>query len=123
MFSEIALLSAFGMFAGIITGLIPGLHVNNIAAAVLLMLPFLSQQFSLYAISCFIVSMAITHTIFDFIPSTLLGIPEDDTCLSTLPAHKMVLQGKAFEAIYLTAVGGLISTLMVVFSLPLLIFF
>ncbi len=122
MFFEVVLLSIFGVFAGIITGLTPGLHVNNIAAAILSALPLLLQQFSPYAIACFIVSMAITHTIFDFIPSTLLGIPEDDTCLSTLPAHKMVLQGKAYEAIYLTVVGGFISTLIVVFTLPLLLF-
>ncbi len=56
--------------------------------------------------------MAITHTFLDFIPSVFLGCPDTDTSLSVLPGHELLKQGKAYEAIALTAYGGLMAIFM-----------
>ncbi|KXB09466.1 hypothetical protein AKJ35_00790 [candidate division MSBL1 archaeon SCGC-AAA833F18] len=80
-----------GTCMGVFTGLIPGLHVNNItpilvglvAGSTLGMMPALAL----------IVSMMLTHTFLDYIPSTFLGVPDEDTALTILPAHKLVLEG------------------------------
>ncbi len=94
-----------GIGMGTLTGLIPGLHVNNIAP-ILVGLVAGTSLGQLQGISL-IVAMMITHTFLDFIPSTFLGVPNEDTALSVLPAHKFVLKGKGYEVIKLTALGSL----------------
>lgn len=94
-----------GVGMGTFTGLIPGVHVNNIAP-LLVGLAAGSALQPLQAISL-VVAMMLTHTFLDFIPSTFLGVPDKDTALSVLPAHKLVLEGKGYEVIKLTALGSL----------------
>lgn len=102
-----------GIITGTITGLIPGLHTNNIAAF-LLVSPLFGQEFM-----AFLLSMSITHTFVDFIPSIFIGAPSADTFESILPAHKMFLEGKAFEAVCLTVFGGLIALIGSVIFVPI----
>jgi len=101
-----------GMLAGTITGLIPGIHLN-LVGAILISYTFLEKLPPEVTI-VFIISMSITHTFLDFIPSIFLGAPDDDTALSILPGHDLLKKGKGYEAIYLTTIGSL-------FSIPLII--
>ena len=50
--------------------------------------------------------MAITHTFIDFIPSIFLGAPDEDSVLSILPGHKLLLKGYAYTGIILTLYGS-----------------
>jgi len=90
-----------GCFLGVLTGLIPGIHVNTL-------LPFMAVlPVSGIMGAVIIFSLAITHTFLDFIPSCIFGIPDGDTALSVLPAHNLLLSGRGYEAIKLTVVGSL----------------
>ena len=71
-----------GCLIGTFTGLTPGIHVNLIGV-ILLSLP-LTKISPIYSL-IFLVSMSITHTFLDFIPSIFLGAPDEDTSLSILP--------------------------------------
>ena len=93
-----------GTGLGVITGLTPGIHVNTL-------IPFFYMVNPSFETCIIIVSMMITHTFLDFIPSTLLGVPDEATALTVLPTHRMLLEGRALEAIKLTAVGSLGSVL------------
>ncbi len=103
MFLELLLFTLAGCILGIFTGLTPGIHVNTLGIIMLGLAGSINQFF----IAALIISMAITHTIFDFIPSIFLGAPDPDTALSVLPGHRLLLEGRGLEAVYLTAVGGL----------------
>ena len=108
----------FGVLTGILTGLLPGLHVNNIALILLslsglfvssfsFILDFgFSNEFIFLLIGVFIISCSLSHTFHDCIPSTFLGAPDPDTALSVLPAHDLLLEGKGFEAVSLSALGS-----------------
>ena len=108
----------FGVITGIATGLLPGLHVNNIAlillslsGAIIASFSFLfefgiSESFILLLICVFIISTSISHTFHDVIPSTFLGAPDEDMALSVLPAHTLLLEGKGYEAVALSAMGS-----------------
>ena len=73
-----------GVLTGVLTGILPGLHVNNIAliflslsGAILSVFSFLfnygfSTDFILVLISVYIISVSISHTFHDIIPSTFL---------------------------------------------------
>ena len=107
-----------GVLTGIATGLLPGLHVNNIAIILLslsgiIIAAFsflyeygLSEEFILVLICVFIISTSISHTFHDVIPSTFLGAPDEDTALSVLPAHSILMEGKGYEAVALSAMGS-----------------
>ena len=113
---DLLFFTALGILLGIITGTVPGLHVNTVSL-ILLGLAIANP----YHLAVMIMAMAITHTIWDFIPSIFLGAPEGDTALSVLPGHKLFLEGRGLEAIYLTTAGGLGVILLSLLSLPILI--
>jgi len=119
------LFSGLGVLVGILTGLAPGLHVNNVAALVVAtqgawatglsgILPVLAADPGALAgsLSAFIVAAAVSHGIFDFIPSTFLGAPSEETALSVLPGHRMLLRGEGARAVELAARGALLGVLL-----------
>lgn len=107
-----------GCCAGVITGLIPGLHTNTIAVIALSISAILTKFFSLTGVGVFLVSMVVVHSFVDFIPATFLGAPEAETALSVLPGHKMLLEGKGYQALVLTVIGGIGAFLVGLAILP-----
>ena len=119
MIEQIIITIILGCAFGIITGLIPGVHINLVALLILSFSAFLLEIVSPLIISIFIISMAITHTFLDSIPSIFLGAPEAETALSVLPGHKMLLEGRGYEAVMLTLIGSIFSLLLAVALSPL----
>jgi len=111
-----------GILAGTITGLIPGIHVNLISVILIGFSAFLLSYFSPLILVVFLVSMALTHTFIDYIPSIFLGAPDEDSFLSVLPGHELLLEGRAFEAVILTLYGSLFAVLIILLLSPLFIF-
>jgi len=132
---DLLLLIAFcvlGVLLGIVTGLLPGLHVNNVALMMLslsntivaictpLFAYGISEQFILLLIAGFMVSVSISHSFHDTIPTTFIGAPEEDTALSVLPAHHLLLRGEGYKAVTLASLGSIGSILVcLLFLLPL----
>ncbi|MFH1364028.1 MAG: tripartite tricarboxylate transporter permease [Candidatus Aenigmatarchaeota archaeon] len=111
---EYLFFTLIGCGLGIITGLIPGLHVNTVSFG-LIGFVFLNP----YYVIIMIIAMAITHTIFDYIPSIFFGAPDPSTALSVLPGHQMLLDGRGLHALYLTVVGGMLSIFITLLLFPL----
>lgn len=107
-----------GCLLGIVTGLIPGLHVNTIA---LIALSFPKENGLGMAI--LIACMSIVHSFVDFVPSVLFGAPSEETFLGVLPGHKLLLEGKGLIAVKLTVVGGLFAGLASIAISPLFVLF
>jgi putative membrane protein len=122
MFLEILLFLSLGVALGIITGLIPGLHPNTVFVLTL-SLTFIFSSFPIYCVLAFIISLAVSNTFFDFIPAILFGAPEEDSVLSVLPGHRLLLKGRGYEALFLTVMGGLGVMLLTILSLPALFYF
>lgn len=111
------LLTALGIACGIFTGLVPGIHVNTAAP-----LAFsLSTMIGAEALggAMFICALSITHTFIDFLPATLLGVPEEDNALTVLPAHGMMHEGRGREAIRLSGMASLGAVVAIVATMPL----
>lgn len=103
-----------GCFLGIVSGLTPGLHVNTLAF--IFVLSFANVPENIVAL---IVAMAVTHSFFDFVPSIVLGAPDEESYLSVLPGHRYLLKGQAYKALMLTAIGGLFGASFVLLVSPL----
>ena len=108
-----------GILIGTTTGMIPGIHVNTAGAIIFatsgFLLGFLSPEF----LCVMLVSMSIAHALIEFIPSMLLGVPQEGTATSILPGHRMVLEGRSKEVIRIVSVGGFGAILVTILMLPI----
>ena len=111
-----------GCLLGVFTGLTPGVHINLISLLLLSLSPFFLTFLSPLLLAVVIISMSITHTFLDVIPSTYLGAPNEDTALSVLPNHRLLLEGNGYHAVKLATIGSLLGLFFAVLSTPLLVF-
>jgi len=122
MLIEIILALILGILAGTFTGLSPGIHINLVASILVASLGSLAN-IPLIALVVFIVAMSITHTFLDFIPSIFLGAPEEDSFLSILPGHRMLQEGRGYEAFVITIYGSLTALIIILIFTPLYLLF
>jgi putative membrane protein len=135
-FSLIIVFCILGVLVGVITGLLPGLHVNNVAMIMLsassgiiaicgpLRAYGMPEHFLLLLIAGFMISVSISHSFINAIPATFIGAPEEETVLSVLPAHGMLLEGEGYKAVALSAMssyGAIMVCLLLLFPLRFLV--
>ncbi|MGB9937417.1 MAG: tripartite tricarboxylate transporter permease [Methanobacterium sp.] len=116
---DLIIVCLIGVLCGSITGLIPGIHVNTVGAFIFASSPFLLVSYSPEVLCIFLISMAISHALLEFIPSIFLGVPEEGTILSILPGHQLVIEGRGKEAVRLAAIGGFGAIIVTIFLLPI----
>jgi putative membrane protein len=117
MIIYIILFLTIGLLFGIFTGLCPGVHINLVSTLLLSLIPLISNTIDPLYIVLIIIGMSITHTFLDFIPSVYLGAPNEDSAATILPAHKMLINGKGYEAVKYSILGaftGLILTALLI---------
>ncbi len=108
-----------GILLGCLTGLIPGFHVNNVALIALSLSPVaVGIGIPLDAVAGIIVACGTVHTFLNYIPSALVGAPDDNMALALLPGHRMLISGQAAQGVAYSARGSQMGMLM---SIPLLI--
>lgn len=116
---ELVIACFIGIAIGATTGMIPGIHVNTAGAIIFASSTFLLTIISPEFLCVLMVSMSIAHALIEFIPSMLLGVPQEGTATSILPGHRMVLQGRSKEVIRIVSVGGFGAILVTISMLPL----
>lgn len=113
--------AAFGFLLGVISGLIPGLHVNTFAAILLGAAPAMMKLgLSPYHVAVIILAASISQTFLDAIPTVFVGAPDSDTVLAVLPGHRLMLRGRGIEAVRLSAIGSAGSILVALSLIPIL---
>ncbi len=120
--SDIALigLALVGALAGAGLGLVPGLHVYNVAGALVLaaaagVLPISNEALAL-AMAGLVVGWAMTNAI----PAVFLFAPDDASAGAILPATRYMLQGRGAEAVLLIGAGSLAGLLALAVLAPIL---
>jgi putative membrane protein len=103
---EYLFLALIGCGLGVVTGIIPGLHVNTVA--VIGFGTYASLGLNDLGFVVILTSLSITHAFLDYLPAIFLGAPQEETALSVLPAHRLFMQGKSLLAVKLTATGSLL---------------
>jgi len=125
----------FGMGLGTLSGLAPGIHVNTLAVLLIISVPSLAPYLDSLCssvgcslspallLACTILAAAICHSFLDYIPSLIMGVPDETECMSVLPSHRLLLEGKGLNALQAAAQGSLVGALaglVVLLPLPLL---
>lgn len=122
MLLEIILALFAGIIAGSISGILPGIHINLVAVFLISVSAFFLKFTEPITLAVFIVSMSITHTFVDFLPSIFLGAPDEDTSLSVLPGHQLLLKGEGYLALIYTLFGGILALPIIIILIPIFIF-
>lgn len=113
-----------GVTIGSITGIIPSLHTNLLSTIILALSGFFLTLTTPLALVICIVALSTTHLFINFIPSILLGAPnEDNNALSVLPGHELLMKGNGYSAIIYSLYGCLIGLLLILVFSPLFYFF
>lgn len=102
---------AAGAILGTVSGLVPGLHANNMALLLAAGAPAAPGPPRL--VGAAMLAAGTVHTFLDVVPSLALGVPDPAMAASALPGHELVLAGRGREALRLSALG---SGLAVVFA-------
>lgn len=118
MFFEIVPALLLGVLAGCFTGLVPGIHTNLVVILLVSVSSTIKEFLGDVGLLVFIVAMSVTHSFVSTIPSIYLGAPESGTSLSVLPGHKLLLEGKGYEAVKLTVVGSVLSVFICTLLYP-----
>lgn len=108
-----------GVLCGAVTGIILGVHVNTVGAFIFASSAYLLNFVSADFLAVFLISMSISHSMIDFLPSMFLGVPEEGTVLSVLPGHYFMLMGRGREAVRMVTIGGFGSLIVTVVLLPI----
>lgn len=122
LLASVIIASAAGSALGFVTGLVPGLHVNNLAAATVAYAGGVLAFFGLLcdalgggelaiAVSCFLASAMISHCFSEAIPNTYVGIPSGDV-VSVLPAHRLAKAGLGWTAVRASIDGSLAGVML-----------
>jgi len=106
-----------GVTLGTISGLVPGLHANNMA--LLLAAGAAAVPGPPRLVGAAMLAAGTVHTFLDIVPALALGVPDPAMAVSALPGHELVLAGRGREALRLSALGsGLAVALAVPLSIP-----
>ncbi len=123
MIIELIIALIVGVLIGTITGLAPGIHTNLISVFLLSVLAFFLNLVEPIVLAVFIVSISISDIFMSFIPSIFLGAPDEDSVLSVLPGHEMLIKGEGYEAVILTLYGSTAGIFLILLFGPLFVLF
>ncbi|MBZ6493744.1 tripartite tricarboxylate transporter permease [Natrinema longum] len=101
-----------GSLLGCCSGLVPGLHANNFAFLLAGIAP--SVPGPPLFVGCAMLAAGVVHTFLNAVPAMALGVPDAEMAVTALPGHRMVLEGRGYEAIRLSAIGSILAVLAAV---------
>jgi len=106
---ELVLASFYGILAGILVGLLPGLGTT---AFLIICFPFLIKQSLLFCILFYCV-LSSTSQYFGSITTLTLGIPGENTSLPLFSIRKKIIENSNLNQVYyLCALGSLLASLL-----------
>jgi len=102
----------WGLLAGTISGLVPGIHSNTIAQF------FEAMVNDPILLGIAVVAATSVYTVLSLLPAIFLCIPESSTVLSILPGQRMLKEGKGLHAVEICAFSALAALLVSLILLP-----
>ena len=128
MLLMIVYMCIIGSAIGSVSGLIPGIHVNTLAAIILTfhegletaVAHLVPSDVAPIMLACCVVSAAVVHSATDFVPSVFFGVPDPDNTTDMLPGHRLLLMGEGMTAVRCAAMGSLVGAFTsIILSIPM----
>ncbi len=100
-----------------VISLLPALHIYNLLGGLVLLLYGLQDTGFTIPPGIylpFMTGLIVGWSMLNTIPSILLGAPDESAMFTVMPGQKLLMQGRGFEAVMVTAVGGLAGVFLLV---------
>ncbi|MBW3016446.1 tripartite tricarboxylate transporter permease, partial [Candidatus Woesearchaeota archaeon] len=104
----------FGLLLGFFAGLLPGIHTNLLAVLIA------GLHFDVWFSSVLLVSLAVSRSVVDAVPTVFLGASED--VMALLPGHRLLRRGYGIEAVKFCIMGSVLGVVFGVLLIPLFLF-
>ncbi len=101
-----------GVALGTVSGLVPGLHANNMALLLAGVAPSVPGP-PLY-VGMAMLAAGVAHTFLEIVPTLALGVPDPAMAVAALPGHRLVLRGRGREALRLSVLGSAVAVLLAI---------
>ncbi len=109
-----------GAIFGSLLGLIPALHVYNVAGLVIALKTVGTLEIAAQTLHFVLLGMVVGYVFFSTLPGLFLAVPDESLAFSVLPAQQMIRRGAGYTAAMLTAVGVLGGIVVLVLMAPVL---
>lgn len=109
---------AVGLAVGTVFSLLPGLHVYNIAGLLVMFLTAKEHAIPEAAIAGLMMGMVVAYAFVSTIPAVCLGAPDESAVFVVLPGLRYLMQGRGYEAVVLSGVGGLFAVAAMIVLIP-----
>ena len=116
MLLELIIVILIGILIGTITGLLPGIHTNLVNVILISIISSIALSIQPFLLGILIITITLTHLNIDNIPSIFLGCPNEDTQITVLPGHELLLEGRGQEAITIAVFGTLVGIIIISLS-------
>ncbi len=125
---SVILFSLLGVLFSCLPACLPGVHVYNILGLFVLASHFLAGHGVLpmpEVLIPFFAGLMVGYAMLNTIPSILLSAPDESALFTVLPGRKYLMRGRGYEAVMITALGGVagLFVLLIIFGLPTQYFF
>jgi len=101
------LYAVVGTCVACVAACLPGLHVYNVAALILLVMRARTSGSMTEPWLMLFVGMVVGYAMASGIPAILISAPDDSSAWIVSPGHSYLLQGRGYEALALTVIGCL----------------
>jgi putative membrane protein len=88
-----------------VLGCVPGLHIYNVLAMLVMAGHGCAVRPDI--IVPFVAGMIVGYAMLNTVPSVLLATPDESAFFTVLPGQKYLMEGRGYEGVMITAVGGL----------------
>jgi len=107
-----------GTLLASVLSIVPALHIYNVAGIILILSITFKGLIPTDALPVFMMSMIVTYSFLNTIPSIFLGAPDDSTIFVVLPGQKYMLEQRGYEAAVITSIGGLAGIILLALATP-----
>jgi putative membrane protein len=109
-----------GALAGCVLGLLPGLHIYNIAGLAFVLMAGGLISVADEPLALFLLGALVGWSVVNVVPSVFLFAPDDANALVVLPTTKYFMRGRGVEAAMFVGAGSLCALIGLVLLSPLL---
>jgi putative membrane protein len=96
-----------GTLASALCALIPALHINNLAAAVIVLALQIQGVVPDEVLALFLLGLLVGYSVLNTIPSVFFGAADESTTFVVAPGQKYLMERRGFEAAVLSGIGSL----------------
>jgi putative membrane protein len=114
----VVLSTVCGTLLASVLACVPSLHIYNVMGLLVMLGHFLAAQgmeLQPEIVIPFAGGLMVGYSMLNTLPSVLLAAPDESAMFTVLPGQKFLMQGRGYEAVIMTTIGGMVGLMALLF--------